>query len=109
MLIIVERGEVAEHSFVSPQELARQSYRPEECVGCPATEQYLGELRRKGLRVGVIKHTTRRYPVDTSGKDIWRSMKAAARVSARARVCWGSNSAVDHMRLCRKDSNNLPQ
>jgi len=45
-------------------------------------EALLEELRGRGLRVGVIKHTTRRYPVDTPGKDTWRYMEAGARASA---------------------------
>jgi molybdopterin-guanine dinucleotide biosynthesis protein B len=45
-------------------------------------ETLIGELRRRGHRVGAIKHTIRPYPIDISGKDTWRYMEAGAEASA---------------------------
>ncbi len=44
-------------------------------------EALTGELRRRGHRVGVIKHTVRPYPIDTPGKDTWRYRAAGAQAS----------------------------
>ena len=45
-------------------------------------EALMGELGGRGLRVGVVKHTARPYPVDTPGKDTWRYREAGAPASA---------------------------
>ena len=45
-------------------------------------EKLIEVLRTREIRVGVIKHTLRPYPVDTPGKDTWRYGEAGAQVSA---------------------------
>jgi molybdopterin-guanine dinucleotide biosynthesis protein B len=45
-------------------------------------EALIGELVRRGHRVGAIKHTVRPYPIDTPGKDTQRQRKAGAQASA---------------------------
>lgn len=45
-------------------------------------EALIGELRRRGLSVGTIKHTVGSYFIDTPGKDTWRHRKAGAQASA---------------------------
>lgn len=42
-------------------------------------EKLIGSLKRRGLKVGVIKHTMRAYGVDTRDKDTWRYKQAGAR------------------------------
>jgi len=44
-------------------------------------EALIGELRSRGRRVGVVKHTLRPYPIDTPGKDTWRYGEAGAEAS----------------------------
>jgi len=44
-------------------------------------EALIGELRRRGHRIGAIKHTVRPYPVDTPGKDTQRQREAGAQAS----------------------------
>jgi molybdopterin-guanine dinucleotide biosynthesis protein B len=45
-------------------------------------EKLIPALEEKGYRVGVIKHTTGRYPLDKEGKDSWRFAKAGAKTVA---------------------------
>ena len=42
-------------------------------------ESLTQELIRRGLSVGVIKHTASPYPLDTPGKDTWRYAQAGAK------------------------------
>lgn len=44
-------------------------------------EKLIGSLKRRGLKVGVIKHTMRAYGVDTRDKDTWRYKQAGAEIS----------------------------
>ena len=46
-----------------------------------ALERLIPALEKKGYRVGTIKHTTGRYPLDKEGKDSWRFAQAGARSS----------------------------
>lgn len=43
-----------------------------------AIERLVGELTRRGLRVGVLKHDAHRLSYDAPGKDTWRFRKAGA-------------------------------
>ncbi len=41
-------------------------------------EKLIGILKRKGYRVGVIKHDAHRFDIDREGKDSWRLTQAGA-------------------------------
>ncbi|MGI6037784.1 MAG: molybdopterin-guanine dinucleotide biosynthesis protein B [Limnochordia bacterium] len=41
-------------------------------------EQLIPELQRRGLKVAVIKHSSRAYPLDQEGKDTWKHAQAGA-------------------------------
>ncbi len=41
-------------------------------------EKLIPEIRRRGYRVGTIKHTRCRLDIDKKGKDSWRHRKAGA-------------------------------
>lgn len=41
-------------------------------------EKLIVEFKRRGLRVGVIKHDAHRFTVDREGKDSWRFAQAGA-------------------------------
>lgn len=41
-------------------------------------EKLIPELRRRGFRVGVIKHDRHGFDLDTPGKDTWRHRQAGA-------------------------------
>jgi len=45
-------------------------------------ESLIGELRRRGRKVGAIKHTVSPDPIDTPGKDTWRYGEAGVQASA---------------------------
>lgn len=47
-------------------------------------EKMIPELKRRGYRVGTIKHTTHGFDVDREGKDSWRHKKAGAQVTVVA-------------------------
>ena len=47
-------------------------------------EKIISELKSKGYRVGVIKHTPHDFDIDHEGKDTWRFTKAGADVVAAA-------------------------
>ena len=47
-------------------------------------EKLIPALEKKGYRVGTIKHTTGRYPLDKEGKDSWRFAQAGAKTVAFA-------------------------
>jgi len=47
-----------------------------------AVEALVGELTRRGLRVGTLKHTSRTHLLDTPGKDTWRHREAGSVASA---------------------------
>ena len=47
-------------------------------------EKLIPELKRYGLRVGVLKHDAHEFEVDREGKDSWRMTKAGADISAVA-------------------------
>jgi molybdopterin-guanine dinucleotide biosynthesis protein B len=44
-------------------------------------ERLIGELTRRGLRVGSIKHDSHGFEMDHPGKDSWRHKQAGAAVS----------------------------
>lgn len=41
-------------------------------------EKLIAELKRRGYRVGVIKHDAHRFEIDHAGKDSWRLTQAGA-------------------------------
>jgi molybdopterin-guanine dinucleotide biosynthesis protein B len=41
-------------------------------------EKLLPELRRRGVRVGTIKHDTHGFEIDHEGKDTWRHKRSGA-------------------------------
>ncbi|NLO49475.1 MAG: molybdopterin-guanine dinucleotide biosynthesis protein B [Clostridiales bacterium] len=45
-------------------------------------EKLIPELKRNGLRVGVLKHDAHDFDVDREGKDSWRLTNAGADVTA---------------------------
>lgn len=47
-------------------------------------EKLIAELKRRGYRVGVIKHTHHAIEFDQPGKDTWRHARAGAEVVALA-------------------------
>lgn len=42
-------------------------------------EGLIAELTRRGLRVGVLKHSAHDFEIDREGKDTWRHRQAGAR------------------------------
>jgi len=42
-------------------------------------EALIAELTRRGLRVGVLKHSAHEFEIDVEGKDTWRYRRAGAR------------------------------
>jgi len=47
-------------------------------------EQLIPELRRRGYRVGTVKHDVHGFEMDREGKDTWRHRKAGAQTIAIA-------------------------
>ena len=47
-------------------------------------ERLVGELKVRGVRVGVVKHDAHRVEIDREGKDSWRFARAGADVVAVA-------------------------
>lgn len=45
-----------------------------------ALERIIGELKRRGRRVGTVKHDTHGFEVDRPGKDSWRHAQAGSDV-----------------------------
>jgi molybdopterin-guanine dinucleotide biosynthesis protein B len=45
-------------------------------------ERVIREMKRRGYRVGTIKHDTHGFEVDTPGKDSWRHARAGSDVVA---------------------------
>ena len=41
-------------------------------------ERLIAELKRRGLRLGVIKHDAHEFQLDREGKDSWRFARAGA-------------------------------
>lgn len=41
-------------------------------------EKLIAELKRRGYRVGVVKHDAHRFDIDHEGKDSWRLTRAGA-------------------------------
>ncbi len=41
-------------------------------------EKLIAELKRRGYRVGVVKHDAHRFDIDREGKDSWRLTQAGA-------------------------------
>lgn len=44
-------------------------------------EKLITELKRRGYRVGTIKHNSHGFDIDHEGKDSWRHKKAGAQVT----------------------------
>jgi len=47
-------------------------------------EKLIGELSRRGYRVGTIKHNRHGFNIDHEGKDSWRHKQAGARLTVIA-------------------------
>ncbi|MCL6639617.1 MAG: molybdopterin-guanine dinucleotide biosynthesis protein B [Firmicutes bacterium] len=47
-------------------------------------EKLIGELKRRGRRVGTVKHTSHPVELDGPGKDTWRHLRAGSDVVALA-------------------------
>lgn len=47
-------------------------------------EKLITELKHRGYRIGVVKHTHHRVEIDQPGKDTWRHSQAGAEVVALA-------------------------
>ena len=62
-------------------------------------EQLIPELRRRGRRVGAVKHTHHSFDLDPSGKDSWRLFHAGAPV-----VAFASNSQLVVMRHLEREA-----
>ncbi len=43
-----------------------------------ALERVIGELKRRGYRVGTVKHDTHGFTIDQPGKDSWRHAQAGS-------------------------------
>ena len=41
-------------------------------------EKLIGELKRRGYKVGAVKHDAHRFEIDREGKDSWRLTQAGA-------------------------------
>jgi molybdopterin-guanine dinucleotide biosynthesis protein MobB len=41
-------------------------------------EKLIGELKRRGYRVGAVKHDANKFDIDREGKDSWRLTQAGA-------------------------------
>lgn len=41
-------------------------------------EKLIAELKRRGYRIGVVKHDAHRFEIDHEGKDSWRLARAGA-------------------------------
>ena len=41
-------------------------------------EKLIGELKRRGYRVGAVKHDAHKFDIDREGKDSWRLTEAGA-------------------------------
>jgi len=41
-------------------------------------EKLIGELKRRGYRVGAVKHDAHKFDIDREGKDSWRLTQAGA-------------------------------
>lgn len=52
------------------------------CGKTTLIEKLLPELKRRGYRVGTIKHDTHGYTIDHKGKDTWRHKQAGSDVVA---------------------------
>jgi len=63
-------------------------------------EKMIAELKRRGYRVGVIKHDIHGFEMDTPGKDTWRHAQAGADV-----VCI---SSADKFALIKKMQRDMP-
>lgn len=47
-------------------------------------EKLIPELKRRGLRVGALKHDAHDFDIDHEGKDTWRMTRAGADITAIA-------------------------
>lgn len=54
------------------------------CGKTTLLEKLIPELRRRGLRIGTIKHHVHQFEMDREGKDTWRHKRAGAQVVALA-------------------------
>lgn len=63
-------------------------------------EKLIGEMKRRGRRVGTVKHTSHPMELDCPGKDTWRHIQAGAEVVALA--------APNGFRLIQESSEPCP-
>lgn len=69
-----------------------------DCGKTTLLEKLLPELRRRGYRVGTIKHHVHEFAMDTPGKDTWRHKQAGAET-----VVLASPTGVGVVADCRRD------
>jgi len=55
-----------------------------DCGKTTLLERLIPELKRRGLKVGTIKHHVHEFEMDQEGKDTWRHKRAGAKVVALA-------------------------
>jgi molybdopterin-guanine dinucleotide biosynthesis protein B len=67
---VIERKEVPVVSLVGKSGVGKTT----------ALERILRELKRRGYRVGTIKHDTHGFDIDKPGKDSWRHARAGSDV-----------------------------
>jgi molybdopterin-guanine dinucleotide biosynthesis adapter protein len=53
-----------------------------DCGKTTLLEKLIPELRRRGYKIGTIKHHVHEFVMDREGKDTWRHKRAGARVVA---------------------------
>ena len=71
-------------------------------------EKLLPELKRRGLKVGVLKHDAHNFEIDREGKDSWRITQAGADVTAlisSERAVIMENRPADPEEIIRKITN----
>ncbi len=68
-------------------------------------EKLLPELKRRGYRVGTIKHAHHGFAIDREGKDSWRHQQAGADVTAVAgpdKVAMVVNTPIERLEDARR-------
>ncbi len=69
-----------------------------DCGKTTLLEKLLPELKRRGYRVGTIKHHVHEFSMDTPGKDTWRHKQAGAET-----VVLASPTGLGLVRDCDRD------
>lgn len=62
-------------------------------------EKLISEMKRRGRRIGVIKHDSHGFEMDRPGKDTWRHAQAGAEV-----VCISSPEKLAIIKKTKKDT-----